>query len=297
MQLFAFRAYEELAQQIVSQTVGRGQFRIDRFPNQELYAVVDTPVAGQNCVALGSIVPPDENLLSMLLLCHTLKKEGATHVTALLPYLAYARQDREEAGKSRGLAWIGDLLRASGVDAVVTVDVHSQAAHSLLSLPLRSLSPAALFAAEIARLSLREATLVAPDRGALERCQEVWKAAGMRSPIAYMEKKRTPEGIKHLACHGEVGPQAIVIDDILDTGGTLVSCCEILQQAGVQDIILMVTHGLFTGTHWQKLRSLPVRHIYCAATVPPPQIAQPVTSLSIGPLLQEWQVTCEPVRR
>ena len=293
MQLFAFPIYEHMAQALLSGTgIERGQFLIDRFLNHELYAVLNTPVAGKSCMVLGAVMPPDENLFSTLLLCHTLKKEGAGHVTALLPYLAYARQDKEEVGHSLGIAWIGELLRASGIENVICIDVHSRSASHFLPLRLLSLSPARLFADEIVRLSLREATIVAPDEGALDRCEAVRQAAGIRMPVACLEKERTPKGIKHLALHGTVGHQAVVVDDILDTGSTLVSCCELLQEAGVQDITIMATHGLFTGSHWEKLWSLQVRRIYCTNTVPLPlRYSQRITSLSVVPLIQEYLQT------
>src|SRR5579862_2524939 len=174
MQLFSCPTYERMAQTLTAHTgIERGQFLIDRFANHEIYAVLNSPVVGQRCVVLGSILPPDENLLFTLLLCHTLKKEGAADVTALLPYLAYARQDKEEVGKSLGIAWIGELLRASGVDRVVSVDVHSPSVSGFFPIPLLSLSPAPLLAEEIVRLSLHEATIVAPDEGARERCEAV----------------------------------------------------------------------------------------------------------------------------
>ncbi|HLK57524.1 MAG TPA: ribose-phosphate diphosphokinase [Chthonomonadaceae bacterium] len=293
MLLFILPPLERMARELACVTgLERGRFTCGRFPNGELYMSVDSPVSGQPCMALGSISPPDENLLSTLLLCHTLAKEKGVGITALLPYLAYARQDRVEAGKSLGSAWVGEMLWASNVDEVVAFDVHSAAIYTLYPVPLRSLSPAPLFAAKIKELGLQEATPVAPDEGAIQRCEEVREAACMPVPVAYLEKSRTPEGVRHSLLHGQAGRQAIVVDDILDTGSTLVSCCEQLQRAGVQEITVFVTHGLFTGTLWQKLWSLAVRRIYCTDTValPPEVLAAPVTCLSIAPLLKEFLI-------
>lgn len=138
----------------------------------------------------------------------------------------------------------------------------------MFALPVVSLSPAALFAQEIISLSLLQATIVAPDEGARDRCQAVARAANMSEEILVLEKRRTVEGVTHGTIAGTVRPQAIVVDDILDTGGTLVSCCEQLQQHGAQDITLLITHGLFTGTHWQQLWSLGVKRMYCTDTIP-----------------------------
>lgn len=262
-----------------------GRAVVGRFSNGELHATVETPVAGQACALLGAVAPPDEDLLSTLLLAHTLVKEGAATLTAVLPYLGYARHDKREPRKSLGTAWLGRLLHASGVQEVVTVDVHSAHVHRLFPIAVRSLSPAELFAAEVARDGVEDVSVVAPDEGAIERCEAVRVAAGVRRPLAYFSKTRTERGVVHTALHGAVAPRVILVDDILDTGGTLVSACERLAEADVRDVRVMVTHGLFTGACWQRLRALSVSTIYCTDTTTPPPAAEPVTVLPVAPLL------------
>lgn len=291
MILFAFPAYEKMATVLEPMAcLQHGDFVVDRFSNGEMHAEVQTPVRGKVCAVLGSIAPPDEAMLAMLLLCHTLAKEGAARVIVLLPYLGYARHDREEPGKSLGVAWAGTLLEAAGADEVVAVDVHSREDETLFTVPLHSLSPASMLAGEIRRLGWNEATIVAPDEGAQERCEAVRRALGQARPIAYFQKQRTPEGVRHLALHGTVGERAVIVDDILDTGGTLVSCSEALRDAGVREILILVTHGLFTGAGWQRLRSLGVTEIACTDTVPicSASISIPLSVLSVAPLLGEY---------
>ena len=265
--------------------VPEGRAVVGRFANGELHARVETPVTGQDAVLLGSVAPPDEDLLATLLLAHTLVKERARSLTALLPYLGYARQDKREPGRSLGAQWLGRLLHAAGVQEVVTVDVHSPHIHDLFPIPVRSLSPAALFAAAIGSRGVEDLCVVAPDEGAIERCEAVRVAAGVQRPLAYFSKTRTEGGIVHRTLHGAVAPRATLVDDILDTGGTLVSACERLAAAGVREIEITVTHGLFTGAGWQRLRSLGVSRICCTDTTAPPADAGPVTVLSVAPLL------------
>lgn len=290
MILFVFPTHAYMGNELASSLgIRLGQFSIDRFPNQEVHAGIQTNVAREECVILGTIAPPDGQLLSTLLLSHTLKKEGACKIIALLPYLAYARDDKQKEGQSLATAWIGALLQTSGVDEVITVDVHSTIAQRLFPMPVVSLSPEDLFAQAIKRLSLLNATIVAPDEGARDRCQAVARAAGMRGEVVVLEKRRTHEGVVHVNISGNAGPQAVIVDDILDTGGTLVSCCEQLQQRGVRDITILVTHGLFTGVLWQKLWSLGVNRIYCTDTVPlaNERSAENIRTLSVLPLLRQ----------
>jgi ribose-phosphate pyrophosphokinase len=288
MLLYALPVHRRLASTLQNlASVQAGGSTIDRFSNGELHVELDAAPAGRDCVVLGAVAPPDEHLLSTLLLSHTLKKEGARRITACLPYLGYARHDRAEPRKSRATAWLGEVLRASGIDAAVAIDVHSSLVHELFRIPVLSVSPAALFAAEISKLPLSRPVVVAPDEGALERCEAVRRAAGIRRPLAHLTKTRTTEGVKHSILHGDVGPQAVLVDDILDTGGTLLSACEVLQKAGVREIIVMATHGLFTGTAWERLWSLGVTRIYTtdSTSLPESQVSELIVVLPVAPLL------------
>ena len=290
MILFAFQAYQGMAlefQKAAQLTVG--QFRVSRFENGELHLDLKARVANENCLILGSIDPPDAQLLSALLLAHTLKKEGARRVTAIFPYLAYARHDKDKPGESLATAWAGALVRASGIDQVITVDVHSERAKRLFPIPVLSLSPAEVFAEALNRHGLSQATIVAPDEGALGRCKAVSTAMGIgNSDIPYFEKRRTPSGITHAGPVGKVGRNVVIVDDILDTGGTLLSACEKLVQAGVDEITIMVTHGLFTGDRWKKLWQLHVKRIFCTDSVPlPPRVdGNGIVRLSVASLFE-----------
>lgn len=278
MIIFAFPDFEAA---VVSSEIGLlrsvpklqcGRFRTGRFENGELVIDIETPVARQDCIVLGSISPPEENLARMLLLAHTLRKEGAAGITAVIPYLAYSRQDKNEPARSLGAAWAGALLKASGFDRVVTIDVHSEEDTRLFPLRLISLSPASVFGAALKQYQLTQATIIAPDKSAIPRCAAVRAAAGLLpATIPWFEKHRDETGIRHTHFSGEVGTQAVLVDDILDTGATLISACDRLLCAGVEDIEIMVTHALFTGREWEGLWELAVSRIFCLDTVPLPE--------------------------
>lgn len=291
MILFSFSVYEKIAHQFLTiPSVRAGRFAVGRYDNQELHASVEKFDPGERCLILGTIAPPDERLLSFLLLSQTLKKEGAGEITAVLPYLAYSRQDKDKSGESLGTAWVGALLKSSGIDRVVTVDVHSERDKQLFPIPLISLSTARLFADTIQKLRLQDATIVAPDNGAIGRCEAVRGAAGVpRGQTPYFEKTRTKKGVIVHGPIGAVGTRVVIVDDMIDTGRTLVSACEKLKAAGVQEISVFVTHGLFTGESWQRLWLLGVKRIFCTDTVPlcPEITATKVTVLSVGALIRE----------
>lgn len=291
MILFAFSEFKSVAQFLLKETnLLSGNFLVKRFPNQEMYITLKTRVRNHDCLILGSISPPDERLLSFNLLAHTLKKEGAREVIALLPYLAYSRQDKDKEGESMATAFIGETLDASGIDQVATIDVHSPKVAQIFPFPLEALTPANIFAGEIKKLSFLDATLVSPDEGAINRTRDIAEAAGIQEPIPYFKKERTKRGVEHLSLQGNVGPKVVLVDDILDTGSTLISACEKLQPQGVKEIVIMVTHGLFTGSTWQRLWSLGVKNIYTTDSIPKTKelALTKIKILSIKPLLKEY---------
>lgn len=290
MIIFAFADYEPILANLQF-PAEKGSFVIGRFANGELFVRVGTSPRGARCVLLGSIAPPDERLLSLALLAHTLKKEGCLKVTALVPYLAYSRQDKDKAGESLATAWTGSLLMTSGVDEVFTIDVHSERDKLLFPIPLTSVFPAETFARAIREHQLTDATIVAPDNGAVPRCVAVNNELGRPAvAVPYLQKKRDQSGIKHTQLLGSVASRVLIIDDILDTGGTLISACEKLLLAGAIEIYIMVTHGLFTGTEWKRLWSLGVQRILCTDTVPLTAeiLNEPrINTLSIAQLLKD----------
>ena len=266
-----------------------GRFSIVRYQNQELHASIQSPVSGEHCLVLGSIAPPESQMAALLLLAHTLRKEGADRITGVLPYLAYAREDKLKPGESLATAWVGALLKASAFDEIWAVDLHSQHDRELVPLPLESLSPAALFGECLRKFELTDASFVAPDEGAIARCEAVKAAAGQSAAeIVHFQKLRTAAGIVHRTPVGRVGRRAVIVDDVLDTGATLVSACEKLITAGAAEVHICVTHGLFAGQRWQGLWSLPVKRIFCTDTIPGCTASEDprITTLSVGPLVR-----------
>jgi ribose-phosphate pyrophosphokinase len=288
--LFSFAEFSHTSEYLCdSAGLKPGRMSLLRHPNGERHVLIESPIAGEHCFVLGSIAPPDEQMVSLLLLAHTLKQHGAARITGLLPYLAYAREDKLKPGQSLATSWAGALLEASALDEVWTVDVHSQHDQELIPLPLRSLSPAALFGECLKEAGLADAGFVAPDEGALARCEAVRFAAGQTAdPVAYFHKQRTASGITHHELIGRVQRRSIIVDDVLDTGETLVSACRRLMEAGAEELYICVTHGLFTGARWQELWSVPVRHLFCTDTVPACASLRDsrITTLPVGPLLR-----------
>lgn len=266
--LFPFRQHETLARE-VQELLGleRGEFELRRFASSELHVSLQSEPGGRRCVVLGDISPPEENLLAALLLCDTLRREGAIEIFLALPYLAYSRQDKAEHLESRAGVLMGHLFRAAGASKVLTIDLHSRTTAELFPIPLISISSASLLADALRSSISEDTTIVAPDHGAIARCEELRSSLGMSTPICVFKKERSESGVRS-ELEGEAGRKAIIFDDILDTGSTLVNACRALRLRGTEEIVIAVTHGVFTGDRWREIFSQGVRRLLVTSSIP-----------------------------
>ncbi|GJL71573.1 MAG: ribose-phosphate pyrophosphokinase [Nitrosomonas sp.] len=292
MILFALPQYKSMGQELAREIPGLyfEKIAIMRFSNAELYTTVTSKVKGERCIILGSLAPPDEQLIAICLLTHTLKQKGALQVVGLFPYLGYARQDKAKTDQSHTLAWAGKILTASGLDQIMTIDIHSQLADQLVPIPIKSYLPTGLFKAGMPELHhAPDTTLIAPDEGATGRAHALARELKRDMPVVTFRKKRTTSSLVHTAPPKIIlTKNAVIIDDILDTGGTLLSCVRQLKGAGVNSVVIAITHGLFTGSDWRKLFHFGVKHIYVTDSTPETRQnrTKRVCKISSIPLLQ-----------
>lgn len=263
-------------------------FQFKRYKNREFYISKCPSIAGERIVLFGSFTPPDENLLRTLLTAHTLKKEGAKRITLVVPFAAYMRHDKIKSGLSLTTAWLGGLIKSSGVDRIVTVDLHSERDRKLIPIPIISISPAGLFAKEIRKHGWQNATIVAPDNGAIARCADVAQALKNENVITHLDKKRTEKGVLTGKLIGKVTERCILVDDQLDTGTTLVQSVEHLKKAGAEEFLICVTHGLFVGEKWKKLKNLGVREIITTDTISHKKLPSWISEISVSPIVNKF---------
>lgn len=287
MYVFASSDYGKQFAEIISKRPGfaMGKADITRFPNGEMQATLHSNVAGEDCVVVGTTAPPDSELLSLCMLANALKHSDAHRVFAVIPYLGYARHDKPKPNESAGIKLIGAFLKNAGINAVIALDVHSALDHKQLGIPLTSISSAELFAHELSTHGWHDATPVAPDVGAITRADRMAKALGTPHKMAHFVKQHT-DGIVLRELIGDVSPQVVLVDDILDTSRTLVSVCEELQERGVEEIVVAVTHGVFSNDNWRKLFDLGVQKIYVTNTYHGADHDK-VEQLSIEPLCEQ----------
>ncbi|MEK7478111.1 MAG: ribose-phosphate diphosphokinase [Patescibacteria group bacterium] len=265
--IFSLPAYRAFAEDFLKhKQFELGEYREQRFSDGTLFVSPNSDVRDKECIIIGGITP-HEDLTEILLLAHTLKKEGARKIIAVFPYLGYARQDRDKPAESWGIKWLGEICAASGIDQVVTVDVHSPAAMDNFKIPLISLSAVETLAKELAPEFEKTTICIAPDEGAVEDCAQ-FCSYNTTNEISHFKKERQDTGVRLLDFYGEIADKVILVDDVLDTGGTLLLACSRLQEMGAKEIIIVVTHGLFSTPSWTKLWDVGVKRIYCTDSNP-----------------------------
>jgi len=247
----------------------KAEFRV--FPDGESKFTSEEKVAGKSVLIVQSTYPPvDQHLFQLLLAAHQLSQDGA-RVTAVVPYLAYARQDKEFLpGEGVTLGVVAHLLRSAGVRRLVTVDIHSAEGLSLFSFPIYSVSAIptlASFAKD--SLGLSEVVVISPDFGASKRTEAFAALYGAKYIQLSKSRDRKTGDVKVKEAELDVkGKDVVILDDIVSTGGTVRAAAESVMAQGASRALAICTHGLFVGDAVQKLQKAGVSKIVGTNTVP-----------------------------
>lgn len=250
--------------------IPRGSAMIGSFADGERRVRILDDVAGLTVILVGSTGPPvDPNLMTMALLADAARRASASHLIAVLPYFGYSRSERmADSGTPIGARLAADLLQASGIRQLVTLDLHSPAIPGFFTIPIHEESAASILA-ESFKSSLPEThVVVSPDAGGIKRASQFASFLGV--PLAVSVKRRlTPDAPKILHLWGEVaGREAIVIDDMITTGGTLEAVGQILRERQVKAIDVAATHAVMAPGARERLRALGIRRLVTTDSLP-----------------------------
>jgi ribose-phosphate pyrophosphokinase len=229
--------------------------------------------------------------LELLLLADACRRAGAIHLTAVIPYFGYARQDRRAHGREPLSArLIADLLVSSGIQRLVAVDLHSQGVESAFAIPVEHVSAVPLLAEAVRSSVSRNAVIVSPDLGAVKMAERYARILDL--PVAIVHKTRlsgAEVAVQRIV--GDVrGKEILVVDDMISTGGTVEKAIQALLEAGCSSagVKVVTSHGLLVGPAAERLGKLPIEKIYVSDSVPKPdQFPVPIQVSSLNALLAE----------
>jgi ribose-phosphate pyrophosphokinase len=293
LSIFSGSANPRLAA-VIAQGLGMplGRVVVQRFPDGEVHVEIQESVRDHDVYLIQPTSPPVEaHLLELLFLADACRRAGAAHLTAVIPYFGYARQDRRASGREPVSArLIADLLQASGLQRVVAVDLHTTAVEGFFRIPLEHLSAVPLLTEAVYPILPPNAVVVSPDLGAVklaERYARLW-----RLPLALVHKTRlSGEEVRVQRIVGDVrGRVPVVVDDMVSTGGTIQAAIQALLAAGCvsENLTVIASHGLFVGPAQERLRTVPIQRIFVTDSVARPA-SEPLSLqvVSLGPLLAE----------
>ena len=233
-----------------------------RFKDRELYIRVPLLVRKEVTV-VANTNPPAENLLELLLVLDALKRQKKK-VNLIIPYFGYARQDRvTKKGEALSAEVVGRMIASYKPSSITIIDAHSERLKSYLKF--RNISALPLL---LKKVSGKNAVVVSPDKGSIKRAK---KAAQMlRCPFAWIEKRRLDHNVSEsITIHGDVrGKNTVIVDDMLDTGGTIIHAAKLLKKKGARNVSVVATLVLFSGNAIQKLEEAPIQNIYVTDTLP-----------------------------
>ncbi|WP_224361777.1 ribose-phosphate diphosphokinase [Hyalangium versicolor] len=266
-----------------------GRCAVDRFPDGEHHVEVAEELRGCDVYLFQPLGPPvDSHLMELLLMVDACRRRGAGRVTAVVPYLAYARHDRRETGREPlGARLVADIIRAAGVDRLVAVDLHSPAVEGCFNIPVEHLSAMPLLADHLSRTAVPGSVVVSPDLGAVKRAERY--AAELQLPVAVVHKRRTSGSqVQARSITGDVkGCTPILVDDMISTAGTIEAAVNVLLEAGCKpEVTVVATHSLLVGPAIDRLGRLPLRRLITTDSVPMiGRLPFQVEVVSLAPLL------------
>ena len=267
---------------------------LSTFANGEIYCRYGESIRGGDVFVLQSHSEPiNDRLMEQLLMIDAAKRASAKRITAVVPFYGYARQDRKAEGREPISArLVADMLSAAGAQRVVTVDLHTGQIQGFFDYPVDHLTAIPLLCEHLSGTIEGPVTIVSPDAGGGKRANKFAERFG-DAELAFIDKRR-PKGTHNVAVATEVvgvvaGRSCILVDDMIDTAGTIVSAANLLEERGASEIVIAATHGLLSGPAIDRLKNSSVREVVVTNTLPIPSEKRfdKLTVLSIAPLLAE----------
>lgn len=294
LKIFTGTANPDLAKEVAEYLeLGLGQVRISPFSDGEIYVQIQESVRGVDCFVIQSTCSPvNENLMELLILIDALKRASAGRITVVMPYFCYGRQDRKAAGREAITAkLVADLLTTAGAQRVLGLDLHAPQIMGFFNILVDHLYASPVLLEYIrANLAHNDVVVVSPDVGGVARARAFAKKLN-DAPIAIIDKRRTKHNeAEVLNIVGDVkGKTAIMVDDMIDTAGTITKGAELLVKEGAKSIFACATHPVLSGPALERINSSPIEKLVVTNSIPHVQkkLGKKIVQVSVAKLLGE----------
>ena len=284
LELFACRATENFARQVINQInllqspdepeLHLGELEVTPFSDGEFQPQYTESVRGASVYIIQSTIPPADNLMELLLAIDAAKRASADEVVAVMPYFGWARQDRKDRPRvAIGAKLVANLLRAAGADRVMTCDLHAGQIQGFFDIPVDHIYASKVFIPYIRSRRFANLSIAAPDMGGAKRANVY--ARELMCPVIICHKTRERANVVgSITAIGDIeGRDIIIVDDLIDTAGTLCKAAEVLMTRGAASVRACATHGLLSGGAVERIHESALEEVFITDTIPHPELA------------------------
>ncbi len=289
LKIFSGRANRPLAEKIAKAAgVTLGRLDIKNFSDGEIWVKYSDNIRGDDVFIVQSTQPPAENLMELLILIDAARRASARRVTAVIPYFGYARQDRKDQPRVSVTAkLVANLITKAGTDRVITMDLHAAQIQGFFDIPLDHLYASAVFADYFRKKRIPNLAVVSPDAGGLKIARSY--ATRLDADLILIDKRRPKSNeVEVMNIVGNVkGKNVLIIDDLIDTGGTFVISVAALKQNGAKDVYGVCTHPILSGKALERIDSSPVTALVVTDSIPLRGVSPKIELRSVAKLFAE----------
>lgn len=287
--IFSGRSTKYLGEKI-AESYGKqlGNSEVTVFADGEFQTVINDNVRGRDVFLIQSTFPPAENLFELLLMVDAARRASAKSIVAVIPYFGFARQDRKDKPRVPISAkLIANLLTAAGINRLITLDLHADQIQGFFDVPVDHLYASSLFSDYLKELNLPNLTMASPDTGGTRRAAAYAKNLGTDFVICYKQRSK-PNEIAKMALIGDVeGRDIVIVDDIIDTAGTITKAAQLMMDNGASSVRAFCTHPVFSELAYDRLVNSPFTEVVVTDTIPLKKQHKKFTVLSTADLFAE----------
>lgn len=287
--IFASRGSQDLAQ-LIAKAYGQplGKVIIQKFSDGEFEPSFEETVRGGRVFLVGSTMQPTENLMELLLMIDAAHRASAKHITAVIPYFGWARQDRKDKPRVPiGAKMVANLLSAAGATRIMTMDLHADQIQGFFEVPVDHVFASSLFVPQIRNLNLPHLTIGSPDMGGSKRANNYARWLESEVVICYKQRK-SANTIDKMTVIGDVKRRDVVlIDDMIDTAGTLTKAADMLMEKGANSVRAFATHGVLSGNALERIEKSALKEVVITDTIPQDRPCDKLRVLTVAELFAE----------
>ncbi len=289
LKLFSGRANKTLAEKIAKHLgTDLGEVEIQKFSDGEIQPSYKETVRGDFVFIVQSTFPPAENLMELLLMIDAAFRASAYKIVAVIPYFGYARQDRKDKPRvSIGAKLVANMLHAAGVSRVMTMDLHADQIQGFFDVPVDHLYASSVFVPYLKELNLSDMVIAAPDAGGVKRANAYSKF--LQTPLVICHKFRVQANeVDEIRIIGDVkGKNVVLVDDIIDTAGTITLAAEKMKQAGAKSVRAVISHPVLSGPAYERIEHSALDELIVTDSIPLKKESPKIKVLSIAKLFAD----------